>query len=99
MGNGDIELYRPSNGTEGDSFINEWCADCDRHPADIESDDQCEILMATFVCGTDDTEYPDEWRYVDNSPVCTGFRSRDGGMTSRCNKTIDMFDTNSIGES
>jgi hypothetical protein len=73
-----IELYRPSNGTEGECFMARWCAVCrhDRGSRDESLElDGCNILAMTMaVCSANDPDHPKEWRYGDDGhPVCTAF--------------------------
>ena len=49
------ETYRPSNGQEGDIFMDAFCHRCTK-----ESD--CVILTRTFWLPIDDPDYPKEWR-------------------------------------
>ena len=70
-----IEKYRPSNASEGEWFMSQFCENCRR---DSESN-PCAILCKTMMCiicedGSDD--YPTEWRYVDDKPVCTKFSDK-----------------------
>ena len=64
--------YRPSNGTEGEFFMERWCYRC-RH--DSAPDDFCPILATTMAFDVDDPEYPSEW--VQNEDgiggYCTAF--------------------------
>ncbi len=69
-----IELYRPSNGTEGDWFMERWCASCAKfEPCPEVGGKHCDIQMRSFCYGINDEEYPVEWRYEGDSPVCTAF--------------------------
>ncbi len=73
--------YRPSNGTEGIGFYENWCGLC---VADIpfregDCENGCRILANTLVYDLDDPEYPDEWVYdADGNPCCTAFREEAG---------------------
>jgi hypothetical protein len=72
------EAFRPSNGTEGECFIGQWCAVCrhDRASRDPEADmaGGCDILARTMAFGVDHPDYPTEWIYGDdNRPKCTAF--------------------------
>jgi hypothetical protein len=92
--------YRPSNGTEGDSFICHFCCNCER---DIDED--CPILAATFIYDEDDPDYPKEWVQdvepeldpEDGLPVgagnarCTAFVPRGESLPSQDDRTLDMF--------
>lgn len=57
------EPYRPSNGTEGEIFMERWCFRCSRDAAFRNGKPEygCQILAATFVFDLDDPEYPKEW--------------------------------------
>ena len=74
-----LNSYRPSNGTEGMSFIESWCAQCIHDNPDENSPKKCEILTATMFFYPTDPEYPKEWIYQDNEPVCTAFVKWDWG--------------------
>jgi hypothetical protein len=67
--------YRPSNGTEGELFIEHWCANCER-----DSDENCEILARTFAYDVDHPKYPKEWIVCENelfrNARCTAFVER-----------------------
>ena len=49
------EPYRPSNGTEGEIFMEGFCYRCTKEP-------DCEILSNTLALDIDDRDYPKEWR-------------------------------------
>jgi hypothetical protein len=71
----DIEIYRPSNGTEGMIFMDEHCDKCFH-----DRNEDCEIIVASMLYDTNEPEYPKEWRYISNNPTCTKFlRWRDDG--------------------
>lgn len=58
--------YRPSNGSEGDMFMDRWCSDCKRDHL------TCEIIAAANCFDTADDNYPPEWTYrEDGQPCCT----------------------------
>lgn len=75
--------YRPSNGTEGEAFIGEFCCQCvkDRacNNADPDYANGCPILAATFACDESDPHYPKEWIEDELGPRCTAFE-RDLGQ-------------------
>ena len=77
----DVELYRPSNGTEGEVFMSQWCAQCVRdkaHREDFE-EDGCEIIAMTMAVDVDDPAYPQQWRKDGGAgPRCTAFEEEDG---------------------
>ena len=58
--------YRPSNGTEGDFFIESQCGNCTKRKG-------CRIVRLTMMHHEDDPNYPKEWvSYEDgNNPRCT----------------------------
>jgi hypothetical protein len=69
--------YRPSNGTEGERFIVEYCDRCVHEPQDDKSQG-CKILIRTMVHDVNDPEYPKEWVYDDEGvPKCTEFEKRE----------------------
>lgn len=73
--------YRPSNGTEGMSFIDTYCYNCIHgkyeHTADT-NDKPCDILSRSFLFDLNDKEYPEEWQYDDSgNPICTEWRKWD----------------------
>jgi hypothetical protein len=88
--------YRPSNGTEGESFIEWWCFNCARDAAfrDGGFEDPalgCPILADSFAYDIKDPNYPKEWVYGDDgSPKCTAY-TEDPSCPVRCDKTPDMF--------
>lgn len=61
------ELYRPSNGTEGEMFHEKWCYQCTHY------DDPCEIQFRSMSFEKTDPEYPQEWQMVDGKPACIAF--------------------------
>ncbi len=71
--NRTTELYRPSNGSEGEWFMSQWC---DRCVKDTPSR-PCRILGRTMVFDTRDKEYPHEWVHDagqwPGNPRCTAF--------------------------
>lgn len=95
------EKYRPSNGTEGDFFHDNWCRQCARDKAmrdgvdvfDCDDNELCEIIRLTFAHDVDDPEYPKEWQYgKDGQPCCTAFVPAGEPIPEpRCEKTMDMF--------
>jgi hypothetical protein len=72
------EQYQPSNGTEGASFIEEWCSNCARDKvmngeatqdqADVDDTLYCQILGASF------RGEAVEWReFEDGAVECIAF--------------------------
>ena len=67
----DQALYQPSNGTEGEIFMERFCNRCHHESGDRE----CKLIALTMAFKTDDPEYPTEWCYDDDgNPTCTKFR-------------------------
>lgn len=100
----DRKPYRPSNGTEGMSFISQWCGNCKRDRVangsveadDAKDEDLCQIVAATFAHDIDDPEYPVEWiRDADGRPCCTAFEDSgdpDGvSVAMRDDRTGELF--------
>lgn len=71
--------YRPSNGTEGMSFIEEYCMNCFHCDPNPEGKKQCEILCASMCFQINEPEYPKEWVYKQGSPICTKWKKWDWG--------------------
>lgn len=69
--------YRPSNGTEGMSFVEDFCEQCIHENPDLNSKKKCEILTLTMFYYPTDKEYPREWIYKDGKPTCTKFQKWD----------------------
>ena len=67
----NTKLYRPSNGTEGRYFIDEYCMQCINCDPDPNGEKQCKILCASLCHNTNEPEYPGEWTYDGNKPICT----------------------------
>lgn len=65
-----MKKYRPSNGSEGDWFINKYCMNCIHE--NEATGKCCDILTATHVYDVDEPEYPAEWIYDEHGkPKCT----------------------------
>lgn len=64
--------WRPSNGTGGDIFYEDWCAKCHRE----QGARQCKIFTKTLIFREDEPGYPKEWVSDDDgrNPRCTAFR-------------------------
>lgn len=71
----EVKLYRPSNGTEGEIFMDAWCGKCAKFERCPEVGGRhCDIQMRSFIHGIDEPEYPGEWRHdKDGEPYCTAF--------------------------
>ena len=75
--------YQPSNGSEGDWFIDSHCAQCIHEKfihTQKDSDKKCDIFSRTLVYHISEAEYPKEWTYDENNkPICTEFKKWDWG--------------------
>jgi hypothetical protein len=64
------ESFRPSNGTEGEMFMERWCHQCVK---DINGD--CNIITDAMMFDIDDHEYPRAWIHdATGQPSCTAFQ-------------------------
>lgn len=62
-----VELYRPSNGTEGDAFRGRFCERCTKV-------DTCDMPARSMAFDVKDAEYPREWVRDDyGNGKCTVF--------------------------
>lgn len=67
--------YRPSNGTEGDMFMREFCEQC-KH--DDGEDKLCEIIALSMSYDVEHDEYPVEWQYgKDGQPLCVKYENEE----------------------
>ena len=73
--------YMPSNGTEGEMFMEQWCHGCVKEKS-------CTILMNSFA-GVQSKA----WRYNETGePECTSFQdTRAPKKAYRCKQTRDIF--------
>ncbi|MEE9222995.1 MAG: hypothetical protein V3V40_06020 [Nitrosomonadaceae bacterium] len=94
------EKYRPCNGSEGESFMEDWCFQCarDKHLSEgkyydeCSDDEVCGIVAITMAYDEEDDEYPPEWTYDDRGkPCCTAFLNPGDEIKVRCSRTTDMF--------
>lgn len=70
------EHYRPSCGTEGMCFQEDWCGNCTKNRPNAK-DGGCKIIVATLIYDVEDADYPPEWRYDDDGrPICTAFKDK-----------------------
>lgn len=89
------QRYEPSNGTEGEIFMSEWCRHCARDRAmregveldECDDEEVCQIIAASFAGEAK------EWVYgKDGQPMCTAFVPADQAVPQpRCEHTVDMF--------
>lgn len=70
--------YRPSNGTEGELFMERFCYRCkhdDKYQRTQDPEDGCPIIPGTLIYEIDDPKYPTEWVQDDDgaNARCTAF--------------------------
>lgn len=88
--------YRPSNGSEGEGFLEAYCFHCERDRAfrdtNYEGDGAlgCQILAATYRYDVNHPDYPKEWIEDERGSRCTAFTT-DPTQPTRCDKTMDLF--------
>lgn len=66
-----IEHYRPSNGSEGMWFEDQFCEICAKMGKD-GNPPHCMIWGSMMV-----DEQRDEWCYIDKKPTCTAFQTHE----------------------
>lgn len=96
------QKYRPSNGTEGEIFMGNWCCKCQRDKSmregadfdECDDDERCDLIANTMCYDVEDDEYPKEWTYGnDGQPCCTAFVPVGEQIPPpRDELTIDMFE-------
>ena len=71
--------YQPSNGTEGEAFMERFCYRC-KHDAEFQQDETregCQLIVASMAYNPGDDGYPPEWIADDGAglknPRCTAF--------------------------
>lgn len=67
------KLYRPSNGTEGEWFMSQWCERCVKD----RPSKPCSIIGRTMGLETTEKGYPREWVTDDDGPRCTAFQDHE----------------------
>ena len=78
-----MKPYRPSNGSEGDSFQAAFCERCvhDKAARAGRYEDGCLILARALFLRREDPNYPKEWVVDDDgrsNPRCLAFREEGG---------------------
>jgi hypothetical protein len=75
---GELKLYQPSNGTEGDYFMEKYCDNCyhESGRGNESPEGSCPILISTMFYDIKDDKYPNQWRYVDGKETCIAFFDR-----------------------
>lgn len=88
-----MNKYRPSNATEGDSFIARFCAHCQRSPGNrnLGGPHGCEIIEDSMLWDVEDHRYPSELTSDERGPVCTAFLPEGEVFTPRCPLTGELF--------
>ena len=67
--------WRPSNGTEGEIFIEEYCHNCICD--DPENELYCSIIAQSMAYDIDEEQYPSEWQIgKDGQPTCTNYKQK-----------------------
>jgi hypothetical protein len=75
-----MNKYKPSNGTEGMIFTDEYCMNCIHCDPNPEGEKQCDILLRTMCYDLNDKEYPEEWTYNEKEePICTAWKKWNWG--------------------
>lgn len=87
------EPYRPSNGTEGMMFEEEFCSRCVKQDGP-DGDSMCSVWDAAMFFSADEPDYPKELVWSpEGHPICKAF---DDGTKEkhapRCPDTKDMFE-------
>lgn len=95
------EKYRPSNGTEGDLFMDAFCRRCQRDGAmregmdfdECDDNERCDLIGRTMLHPIEAPEYPSEWQYgKDGQPCCTAFVPAGQPIPEpRCTLTRELF--------
>lgn len=86
------DKYRPSNGTEGEYFMEEHCHQCiherwTHFPDTTGPEGMCTIVMNTMGFNKSDPDYPSEWTYDnDGNPTCTKWKKWDWGTDDEPNE-------------
>lgn len=64
------ELYMPSNGSEGEIFLEKWCGNCKKDSTFRKEDAKtmCPIFTKSLV-----EDNVKQWIYKDGIPTCTSF--------------------------
>ncbi len=75
-----MKPYRPSNGTEGMWFEEQFCMQCIHCDPDPTGVKQCEKLCNAYCFDIGDKEYPKEWVYDTlGHPTCSAHVNWDWG--------------------
>lgn len=95
------EPYRPSNGTEGMSFDEMWCNECERdarYRRNPEAGGGCSILCRSLLYEIGDEKYPKEWTHgLGGQPMCTAFRPEGTRKNPPKRRPAPLFDALKTG--
>lgn len=93
----DIVKFRPSNHSQGDAFISDWCGSC---RAGQPGEEPCGILARTMWLKLEDPDYPAEWRIdPELGAICTAHDDiNEPPKPKRCEHTVDMFGKSEVAE-
>ena len=81
------DKYRPSNGTEGEMFMSQFCYNCVKYPINPNAKHQCKILCNMMVFNINEKEYPKQMIYDDSGkPTCTAYINRKAYNAKRIRK-------------
>lgn len=86
--------YKPSNGTEGMVFIENWCRHCARDKAMREGEpiEECDDRELCPIIARSFSGEATEWVYgTDGQPRCTEYVEQGQPIPYRCPNTIDIF--------
>ena len=70
---GEKRSYRPSNGTEGIAFMEQFCFECEhdrKYQETQDGEDGCKILAASMIYDFGSPRYPKEWIADDEDGGC-----------------------------
>lgn len=92
-----VRSYCPSNGSEGEWFISQYCAKC-IHEQFLHTQNgnhkTCKILSDTMVFSVNDPGYPKEWIYDnEGNPDCTAFKKWEWQFDEHGNPVEDELPT------
>jgi hypothetical protein len=68
-----MKLYEPSNGTEGEIFMEKFCYQCKNElfiHTNNESHHKCDILNRALTYTRYEPDYPKEWVIENSEPTC-----------------------------
>ena len=91
-----LQLYRPSNGHEGELFYAVHCQTCIHDAAHRDSgghEPGCTIYIDTCAYEIDNPNYLKEWIIsINGEPMCTAWADEKGEQAPRCALTPDLFE-------